>query len=46
LVALRTKWLPQSEEDDDLGTALYLENQYWENMQIAVANGIGKALNG
>ncbi|WP_172449194.1 DUF6890 family protein [Bowmanella denitrificans] len=46
MLALRAKWLPHSNDDDDLGTALYLENQYWQNMAISVANGIAKAMKG
>jgi hypothetical protein len=46
LAALRAKWLPQSDTDDDLGLALFIEKEHWQNMEIAIANGIAKALNG
>lgn len=28
------------------GTALWLQRQYWKNMETAVANGISKAFGG
>jgi len=43
---MRQKWLPKSDKDEDLGIALYLENDFWENMRDVVASGIAKALNG
>ncbi|WP_410174008.1 DUF6890 family protein [Microbulbifer thermotolerans] len=44
LCAYADKWLPGAEKDEDtLGTALFLERDYWRNFETAVANGIGKA---
>lgn len=44
MCAYADKWLPGADKDDDtLGTALFLENDYWRNFETAVANGIGKA---
>ncbi|WP_408022092.1 DUF6890 family protein [Spartinivicinus ruber] len=31
---------------DTMGAALFFEQQYWEHMQIAVANGISQAFKG
>jgi hypothetical protein len=45
-VALRQKWLPNSQQDNDFGTALYLEKQYWQANETSIFNAISKALNG
>lgn len=46
-MALALRWLPGAEPtDENLGTAKWLEDEYWRRMEIAVANGIAKALNG
>lgn len=43
LLALRQRWLPLAGDDtESLATALYLERRYWDEMGIAVANGIAK----
>lgn len=47
LLALNERWLPGAEPTaDNLGTAMWLESEYWKRMEIAVANGIGMALKG
>lgn len=44
LLALAERWLPGRPADTDtLGTALWLERDYWQKMEIAVANGIARA---
>ncbi len=45
---LAAKWLPHHPPDnpDTLATAAYIEDQYWDQMHIAVANGIATAFNG
>ena len=45
LETLAAKWLPHEPNDhaETLGAALWLERQYWERMQVAVANGIALA---
>jgi hypothetical protein len=46
-MALVERWLPGSEPTaENLGTAKYLENEYWNRMGMAVANGIAMALKG
>ena len=46
-MALVDRWLPGMEPTvDNLGTAKWLEDEHWRRMEIAVANGIAKALNG
>lgn len=46
-MALSHKWFPARSVDLDCMTeAVFLENDYWEKMQIAVANGIAKAFRG
>lgn len=47
LLALAAHWLPHDEPTaQTMGTALWLENEHWRRMEIAVANGITKAFNG
>jgi hypothetical protein len=47
LVALTNRWLPGAETTlEAMGTAKWLEDEYWRRMEIAVANGIAFALNG
>lgn len=46
-MALVERWLPGTPPTADaMGTAKWLEDEYWRRMEIAVANGIAKALNG
>lgn len=46
-MALTERWLPGAEPNaDNLGTAKWLENEYWKCMEIAVANGIAMAFKG
>ncbi|MDG9666725.1 hypothetical protein ONV78_03180 [Hahella sp. CR1] len=45
--AYAAKWLSAQEPSEDaLGLALFLERDYWSKHEIAVANGIAKALKG
>ncbi|EQM70878.1 hypothetical protein QYE80_16575 [Pseudomonas tohonis] len=47
MLALTERWLPGAlPTADNMGTAKWLEDEYWRRMQIAVANGIAMALNG
>ncbi|WP_371851094.1 hypothetical protein [Pseudomonas sp. URIL14HWK12:I5] len=47
LCALHQRWLPGTEPSiENLGTAKWLEDEYWRRNEIAVANGIAHALNG
>ncbi|AIK80242.1 MULTISPECIES: DUF6890 family protein [Klebsiella pneumoniae complex] len=44
---LRRHYLPCGDDSlDDIAAALWLDNRYWENMSVAVANGIGTAFKG
>ncbi|EJD6400476.1 hypothetical protein AB6F62_04910 [Providencia huaxiensis] len=46
-IALRRHYYPHdNDEIDSLARAAWLNNQHWENMRIAVANGIALALKG
>ncbi|HBO2948544.1 MULTISPECIES: DUF6890 family protein [Pseudomonadaceae] len=46
-MALVERWLPGTPPTADaMGTAKWLEDEHWRRMEIAVANGIAKALNG
>jgi hypothetical protein len=46
-MALVDRWLPgQPPTADALGTAKWLEDEHCRRMEIAVANGIAKALKG
>ena len=46
-LALSHKWFPSRAVDlDSMAEAVFLETDYWEKMQIAVANGIAKAFRG
>ena len=46
-MALTNRWLPGAEPTPEvMGTAKWLEDEYWRRMEIAVANGIALALNG
>lgn len=39
--------IPATDRDEyTLGAALWLEKRYWQQMEIAVANGIGLAFGG
>lgn len=47
MLALADRWLPGAPATaETLGTALWLENEHWKRMEIAVANGIARAFNG
>lgn len=46
-MAYRSKWLPHAPDTiDTWSIALFLEQDYWENLAQAVAAGISKAMNG
>ena len=46
-MALSSRWLPGEEPTPEvMGTAKWLEDEYWKRMEFAVANGIAHALNG
>ena len=46
-MALTHRWLPNAEPSvENMGTAKWLEDEYWKRMEIAVANGICTAFNG
>lgn len=46
-MALTTHWLPGAEPSiENMGLAKWLDDEHWRRMEIAVANGIGLALNG
>ncbi|MBV4466600.1 hypothetical protein SAMN04490185_2902 [Pseudomonas frederiksbergensis] len=46
-MALTNRWLPGAEPTPEvMGTAKWLEDEYWRRMEMAVANGIALALNG
>ena len=46
-MAMSERWLPGAEPTaDNLGTARWLEDEYWRRMEFAVANGISMALKG
>ncbi|WP_186415997.1 DUF6890 family protein [Stutzerimonas stutzeri] len=46
-MALAERWLPgAAPTTENMGTAKWLEDEYWRRMEIAVANGIAHALNG
>ena len=47
LEALCQKWNLQTHDwQNDFATALFLEKDYWQNMQNTLANAINKALAG
>ena len=37
---------PNQHTEETLGAALWLEQQYWERMEIAICNGIARAFGG
>ncbi|WP_422120011.1 DUF6890 family protein [Morganella morganii] len=46
-VALRRHYFPHDNDDEEnLARAIWFDNKYWENMRIAVANGIALAFKG
>ena len=46
-MVLVERWLPGCElTAHNLGSAKWLEDNYWQRMEIAVANGIAMALKG
>ncbi|WP_371917622.1 MULTISPECIES: DUF6890 family protein [unclassified Pseudomonas] len=46
-MALTNHWLPGVElTPEAMGTARWLEDEYWRRMEMSVANGIAVALNG
>ncbi|WP_394357658.1 DUF6890 family protein [Morganella morganii] len=45
--ALRRHYFPHDNDDEEsLARAVWFDNKYWENMRIAVANGIALAFKG
>ncbi|HCE5112906.1 TPA: hypothetical protein NKO82_004554 [Vibrio parahaemolyticus] len=47
MLAWRRKWLPsETDSEENLARAIWLEQQYWEKMQVATANGVAKAFSG
>ncbi|WP_156152764.1 MULTISPECIES: hypothetical protein [Pseudomonas] len=47
LLALAGRWMPGIEPTAEvLGTAKWLDDEYWRRMEIAISNGIAHALNG
>lgn len=47
MLVLAERWLPGAPVTaETLGTALWLETNHWERMELAVANGIARAFNG
>ncbi|MFJ3002192.1 DUF6890 family protein [Serratia liquefaciens] len=47
LLILRRRYLPgETDDPESLARAMWLDNRYWQNMAIAVNNGIGKAFKG
>ncbi|MCR9546925.1 hypothetical protein NB531_10250 [Vibrio antiquarius] len=44
MLTWRRKWLPgEADSEENLARAIWLERQYWENMEAATANGVAKA---
>ncbi|WP_415720341.1 DUF6890 family protein [Photobacterium ganghwense] len=44
MLAWRRKWLPgEQDTETNLARAVWLEQNYWENMRMATANGVAKA---
>ncbi|EPM9221705.1 DUF6890 family protein [Salmonella enterica subsp. enterica serovar Newport] len=44
---MRRYYLPDGEDSpEDIAAALWLDNRHWENMSIAVNNGIARAFKG
>ncbi|HIF9091450.1 TPA: DUF6890 family protein [Photobacterium damselae] len=44
MLALRRKWLPgENDSEANLARAVWIEQNYWENMEITTANGVAKA---
>ncbi|EFO4375031.1 hypothetical protein HEM48_014400 [Escherichia coli] len=47
MLILRRHWLPgEDDSPQSLAAAVCLDNHYWENMSIAVNNGIIRAFKG
>ncbi|GFM86101.1 hypothetical protein PSCICO_15000 [Pseudomonas cichorii] len=47
MLALTQRWLPGAAPTvENMGTAKWLEDEYWKRMEFAVANGIATAFNG
>ncbi|SDQ55025.1 hypothetical protein SAMN05216487_2455 [Pseudomonas sp. UC 17F4] len=47
MLALAARWLPgESPTVETMGTAKWLEDEYWRRMEFVVANGISRAFNG
>ncbi|EFA4162552.1 hypothetical protein C5915_004834 [Escherichia coli O174:H7] len=47
MLILRRHWLPgEDDSPQSLAAAVWLDNHYWENMGIAVNNGIIRAFKG
>lgn len=46
-MALASHWFPgEPPTVETMGTAKWLDDEYWKRMEFAVANGIARALNG
>ncbi|ELN2578707.1 DUF6890 family protein [Lelliottia aquatilis] len=44
---LRRYWLPDEPDSvESMAAAAWLDNRYWENMTVAVSNGIVRAIKG
>ncbi|HIF7265833.1 TPA: DUF6890 family protein [Yersinia enterocolitica] len=44
---LRRHYLPHENDDiESLARAVWLDNRYWDNTRISIANGIGLAFKG
>jgi len=47
LLLFSGKWFPGREATvESMAEALFLENDYWEKMTVAVGNGVAKAFGG
>jgi hypothetical protein len=47
LLALADRWLPDADRSPEtLGTAKWLEDEYWRRTELAIANGISRAWKG
>ncbi|HGJ5892208.1 MAG TPA: DUF6890 family protein [Arsenophonus apicola] len=44
---LRQRYLPhEPDTEDNIAAAIWLDNRYWENHRISIANGITTAFKG
>jgi hypothetical protein len=47
MAALSRRWFPgRGVTAESMGEALFLEQDYWEKMSVAVTNGIARAFKG